>query len=86
MAVHMKAIIITGTAMTEKRDWHSDPITGEALIDTGNRNTQNVRRFFKAEIGDQFKFDRPFMAWMKSHPGSSMEKAVDEWLRRKAQQ
>ena len=72
----------TGTTMAEPRDWHSGPITGETRIDAHYRNTQNVRRFFTAEIGDRFKFDRPFMAWMKSHAGSTMRDAVDEWLRR----
>jgi Domain of unknown function (DUF6434) len=43
-------------------DWHGDPITSETPITTAYRNTQNVRRFFKAECGDHFKFDRAFMA------------------------
>jgi len=74
----------TGTVMTERRGWHSDRITNETVIDAGYRNTQNVRRFFKAAIGDHFRFDRPLMAWIKSHPGSTMQDAVAEWLRRKA--
>lgn len=85
MAERMKAIINMGTAMTEQRDWHSDPITSETVIDAGYRNTQNVRRFVKAEAGEHFKFDRPFMAWMKSHAGSTMGDAVAEWLRRETQ-
>ncbi|MBC7281117.1 MAG: hypothetical protein H5U12_06655 [Hoeflea sp.] len=67
------------TAMIEVRDWHSDPITADTRIDAHYRNTQNVRRFFKAEIGDHFKFDRPFMAWMKSPAGLTLRDAVDEW-------
>jgi len=70
--------------MTERRDWHSDPITSETVIDAGYRNTQNVRRFFKAVLGERFKFDRPFMAWMKTHTGTTMSDAVAEWLRREA--
>ncbi|WP_394690374.1 DUF6434 domain-containing protein [Hoeflea sp.] len=70
--------------MTEKRDWHSDPIACDTMIDAGYRNTQNVRRFFKAEIGNHFKFDRPFMAWMKSHQGATMGDAVAEWRAREA--
>ena len=46
------------------------------------RNTQNVRRFFKAQCGDHFKFDRPFMAWLKSGKPRIMDDAVKEWLRR----
>jgi hypothetical protein len=76
--------MITDITMTDKRDWHSDPISSETVIDAAYRNTQNVRRFFKAEIGDHFKFDRPFMAWMKSHQGSTMGDAVTEWLSREA--
>jgi len=70
--------------MTEIRDWHSDPIANTTLIDENYRNTQNVRRFFKAAIGDHFKFDRSFMAWMKAHAGSTMAEAVAEWRRREA--
>ena len=43
-------------------DWHSDPITRETPITRSYRNTQNVRRFFKAQCGAGFKFDRTFMA------------------------
>ncbi|WP_339766107.1 DUF6434 domain-containing protein [uncultured Hoeflea sp.] len=68
--------------MTEMRDWHADPITEATVIDAGYRNTQNVRRFFKSAIGDHFNFDRPFMAWMRSHQGSTMAEAVAEWVRR----
>ncbi len=87
----MAAIIMTTTitimvvtSMTEKRDWHSDPVTGDTVIDAEYRNTQNVRRFFKAAIGERFKFDRSFMAWMKAQKGSTMADAVAECLRREA--
>lgn len=70
------------TIMAERFDWHCDPVSGGTVIDANYRNTQNVRRFFKAEIGDHFKFDRPFMAWMKSHQGATMAEAVAEWRRR----
>lgn len=72
------------TIMTEKRDWHSDPIACDTMIDAGYRNTQNVRRFFRGQIGDHFKFDRQFMAWMKSHQGATMGDAVAEWRAREA--
>ncbi len=63
-------------------DWHSDPITRATPITKTYRNTQNVRRFFKAQCGDHFKFDRPFMAWLKGGKNKTMGAAVDEWLRR----
>jgi hypothetical protein len=65
-------------------DWHSDPFTRKTPITKAYRNTQNVRRFFRKKCGDQFKFDRPFMAWMKGADGKTMGDAVKEWLRREA--
>ena len=65
-------------------DWHCDRITRRTPISKTYRNTQNVRRFFKAQCGDHFKFDRPFMAWLKSVRNKTMGDAADEWLRRQA--
>jgi hypothetical protein len=63
-------------------DWHRDPITRKTRMTETYRNTRNVRRFFKAECGDHFKFDRPFMAWLKSGKNKTTGDAVKEWLRR----
>jgi hypothetical protein len=65
-------------------DWHGDPIMRKTPVTATYRNTQNVRRFFKAQCGDHFKFDRPFMAWMKNGRKKTMGAAVEEWLRREA--
>jgi len=65
-------------------DWHSGAITRSTLITKSYRSTQKVRLFFKAECGDGFKFDRPFMAWLKAAVGKTMADAVDEWHRRQA--
>lgn len=65
-------------------DWHSDRITRATQITVSYRNTQNVRRFFKAECGRQFRFDRPFMAWLRDGSQKTMGDAADEWLRRAA--
>jgi Domain of unknown function (DUF6434) len=65
-------------------DWHSSEITRQTPLTKSYRNTQNVRRFFKAECGDDFKFDRAFMAWLKTAVGRTMGDAADEWLRRQA--
>ena len=66
-------------------DWHSTEITRATPLTATYRNTQNVRRFFHAECGEQFKFDRPFMAWLKTAVGQTMGDAADEWLRREAE-
>jgi len=63
-------------------DWHSGDIARATPITKSYRNTQNVRRFFQAECGDDFRFDRSFMAWLKAAVGQTMGDAVDEWHRR----
>jgi len=65
-------------------DWHGAPITRKTAITASYRNTQNVRRFFQSQCGADFKFDRPFMAWLKNARRKTMGDAVDEWQRRKA--
>ena len=65
-------------------DWHSGQIVRETPITRSYRHTAKVRRFFKAECGDTFKFDRPFMAWLKDGTPKTMGAAADEWLRREA--
>lgn len=65
-----------------KFDWHGGKITGATPLTADYRNTQNVRRFFKAECGPHFKFDRPFMAWLKSGKPKTMSDAVIEWNQR----
>jgi hypothetical protein len=65
-------------------DWHSGKITRATPVTANYRNTQNVRRFFLAECGPDFKFDRPFMAWMKDGTPKTMGAAADEWKRRQA--
>lgn len=62
-------------------DWHSDTITRTTPLDKNYRNTQNVRRFLLVHCGDGFKFDRPFMAWIKNNEALTMGDVADEWLR-----
>ncbi len=63
-------------------DWHSAHINSTTLITSTYKNTQNVRRYFKSICGDQFKFDRSFMRWMKDNAGKTMGDAVNEWTKR----
>ena len=62
-------------------DRHRDPISRATPITTSYRNTQNVRRFFRAECDDHFKFDRPFMAWLIDGAPKTMGDEADECLR-----
>lgn len=69
---------------TSKFDWHSAPLTPETQITDSYRNSQNVRRFFKSQIGDQFKFNIAFMAWIKANVGKTLADAVVEYHRQTA--
>ncbi len=62
-------------------DWHAGPINRSTPLDKHYRNTQKVRQFLLGECGATFKFDRAFMAWIKSGTPSTMGDVADEWLR-----
>ncbi len=64
-------------------DWHSAELTPETVITDSYRNTQNVRRFFKVQAGEGFKFNIAFMAWMKANVGKTLADAVAEYHRLK---
>jgi Domain of unknown function (DUF6434) len=89
MATARRMIMVTtlATSMIEPDtrpfDWHYSTLSSHTMIAPDYRHTQNVRRFFKAEIGEFFKFDRPFMSWMQDNSGKTLGDAVDEWRRRK---
>ena len=61
--------------VTSKFDWHSAPLTPQTIITASYKNTQNVRRFFKAEAGPQFKFNIAFMDWMRANTGKTLADA-----------
>lgn len=67
----------------EPFDWHCDRITRATPVTRTYRNTQNVRRFLRAQCGDDFKFDRRFMAWIKNGKAKTMGDVAEEWLRRR---
>ncbi len=64
-------------------DWHSDPIDRATPLSRTYRMTQNVRRFLRGQCGEDFHFDRDFIAWVKSGAATTMGDVADEWLRRK---
>lgn len=65
-----------------KIDWHSALLTRHTVIDKEYKNTQNVRRFMLKECGEDFRFDREFMAWIRNDVAKSLGDVVDEWKRR----
>lgn len=63
-------------------DWHSAALTRSTVMDENYKNTQNVRRFLIQECGENFKFDRDFMAWIRSGTAKNLGDVADEWVRR----
>lgn len=63
-------------------DWHSAPLSRSTVIDNTYKNTQNVRRFLTQECGENFKFDRDLMAWIRSGAANNLGDVADEWVRR----
>lgn len=63
-------------------DWHGGSITRSTPVDGNYKNTQNVRRFLTEHCGADFRFDRPFMAWVKDGSVKNMGDVAEEWLRR----
>jgi len=62
-------------------DWHAGPITRQTPVTASYRNTQNVRRFLRSQCGQDFRFDRSFMAWIGDGRPKTMGEVADEWLR-----
>ena len=68
--------------MSKGFDWHSDSISRDTPVTSQYKNTQNVRRFLTAQCGPAFKFDRPFMAWIKDGQPKTMGDVATEWILR----
>ncbi len=62
-------------------DWKNGKLTTYSLITDNYKNTENVRKFFKKQIGSHFKFNTKFMSWMKDNKGKPLGEAVTEWNR-----
>ena len=64
---------------TANFDWNTELLTPQTVITDNYKNTQNVRQFFEGQIGKSFKFNVPFMNWLKSNIGQSLQEAVQAW-------
>jgi hypothetical protein len=63
-----------------KFDWNVEKLNTATLITDNYRNTENVREFFRQNIGDHFKFNVEFMNWMKAHQGKTLGNAIEKWI------
>ena len=65
---------------TSKFDWHSAELNDDTVITDSYRNSQNVRRYFKARVGENFKFNIAFMEWMKANEGKTLADACAAYV------
>lgn len=59
----------------------ADEITLDAVIPISYRSNERHRAFFRKVIGRHFRFNVPFMNWMKENAGRTYRAAVQEWQR-----
>lgn len=64
-----------------KIDWHSAALTKDTILTDDYKNSQNVRRFFVAALGSDFKFNIKFIAWLKGNSGKTLGDACLEYER-----
>ena len=57
------------------------PLCLDSKIPEGYKNDEKHRSFFKSQIGEHFKFNVPFMNWMKENYGNTYRDAISEWTR-----
>lgn len=62
-------------------DWHAAELTRSTIITDNYKNSQNVRRFFKAEVDPNFKFSIAFMEWIKTNVGKTLGDACTAYLK-----
>ena len=67
-------------------DWHCETLDDDTVLTDSYKNTQNVRRYFKSRLGEGFKFNIAFMAWMKANAGKTLGEACAEYQRIKARE
>lgn len=65
-------------------DWHSSELSTNTIITDNYKNTQNVRRYFKAHVDIGFKFNIDLMDWCKKNTGKTLGDAGRYWQSQKA--
>lgn len=60
-------------------NWNTEKLSRQTVITENYKNSENVRAFFKNEIGPRFKFNVQFMNWMRNNQGKKLEEAIEAW-------
>ena len=69
----------TRTVSRSTFDWHSSKLTNKTVITDSYKNTQNVRRYFQANVDPKFKFNIGLMDWIKANAGKTLGDAGNYW-------
>lgn len=72
--------IDTKTRIVKSQRTLNVPLRLSAIIPQDYKNDERHRTFFKAQIGDHFKFTVPFMQWMKSNSGKTYREAIENCM------
>lgn len=72
--------ILKPSTKNSNRTSSDQTLTLNSTIKLGYKNDERHRASFKTVIGDRFRFNVPFMNWMKQNSGKSYKEAVDVWL------
>lgn len=80
---YLKTGEILGIAVKKghKKESGTEILSLESTISKEYRNDEKHREFFISVIGEHFKFNVPFMDWMKENHGKTYSEAVCEWKR-----
>lgn len=87
LAARIEQYLMTGekisykgrSLLTSKFDWSTETLNTKTIITDNYKNTENVRTFFREQIGERFKFNVKFMDWMKAAQGKNLGDAVEMW-------
>lgn len=60
-------------------DWNTESLALNTIITDNYINSENVRCFFKKNLGQKFKFNVKFMNWMKTSVGKTLGDAINQW-------
>lgn len=88
-------LLETGVSKEKKRNkkskpsstfnWSKETLILETVITDSYKNGTNTRNFFQQQLGENFKFNIAFMAWMKANCGKTLKDAVEMWQELEAQ-
>jgi hypothetical protein len=60
-------------------NWSSELLSLDTIITDNYKNSENVRAFFKFQIGKQFRFNVRFMNWMKANVGKTLKDSINQY-------